>query len=83
MVFYDLTTFYFDSEVQKEEALRHLGFGRDGKIGKTQILFSLGEDRPQVHKLSIYFEQFIWKNCLHSKWSYHSKLPALPFIGRN
>ncbi len=48
VVFYDVTTFYFDSEVQKEGALRQLGFGKDGKIGKTQILFSLLIDRNKV-----------------------------------
>ncbi len=48
VVFYDVTTFYFDSEVQKEGALRQLGFGKDGKIGKTQILFSLLIDKNKV-----------------------------------
>jgi len=48
VVFYDVTTFYFDSEVQKESALRQLGFGKDGKIGKTQILFSLLIDKNKV-----------------------------------
>lgn len=48
VVFYDVTTFYFDSEDQKEGALRQLGFGKDGKIGKTQILFSLLIDKNKV-----------------------------------
>ncbi|MEO7769278.1 MAG: IS1634 family transposase [Ferruginibacter sp.] len=48
VVFYDVTTFYFDSEVEKEGALRQLGFGKDGKIGKTQILFSLLIDKNKV-----------------------------------
>jgi transposase len=48
VVFYDVTTFYFDSEVQKEGALRQLGFGKDGKIGQTQILFSLLIDKNKV-----------------------------------
>jgi hypothetical protein len=48
VVFYDVTTFYFDSEVQKEGALRQLGFGKDGKIGKTQILFSLLIDKNKI-----------------------------------
>ncbi len=48
VVFYDVTTFYFDSEVQKEGALRQLGYGKDGKIGKTQILFSLLIDKNKV-----------------------------------
>jgi transposase len=41
VVFYDVTTFYFASEVEKEGELRQLGFGKDGKIGKTQILFCM------------------------------------------
>ncbi len=41
VVFYDVTTFYFQSEVEKEDELRQKGFGKDGKIGKTQILFSM------------------------------------------
>jgi len=48
VVFYDVTTFYFDSDVQKDGALRQLGFGKDGKIGKTQILFSLLIDKNKV-----------------------------------
>jgi hypothetical protein len=48
VVFYDVTTFYFDSEVQQDGALRQLGFGKDGKIGKTQILFSLLIDKNKV-----------------------------------
>lgn len=48
VVFYDVTTFYFQSEVQDNEALRQMGFGKDGKIGKTQILFSLLIDKNKV-----------------------------------
>ena len=48
VVFYDVTTFYFDSEVQQAGALRQLGFGKDGKIGQTQILFSLLIDKNKV-----------------------------------
>ena len=48
VVFYDVTTFYFDSEVQQEGALRQLGFGKDGKVGKTQILFSLLIDKNKI-----------------------------------
>lgn len=44
VVFYDVTTFYFESEVEKEGELRQMGFGIDGKIGNTQILF-LYDDR--------------------------------------
>ena len=41
VVFYDVTTFYFSSEVEVEGALRQKGFGKDGKVGKTQILFCM------------------------------------------
>jgi len=39
IVFYDVTTFYFDSG--KEDDFRQKGFGKDGKIGKTIIVFGL------------------------------------------
>lgn len=45
VVFYDVTTFYFHSEVEKEDQLRQMGFGKDGKIGKTQILFCMMIDQ--------------------------------------
>lgn len=45
LVFYDVTTLYFDSEDEKEGELRQNGFGKDGKIGKTQILFCMLIDR--------------------------------------
>ena len=45
IVFYDVTTFYFDSEVEEAESLRQKGFGKDGKIGKTQILLGLLLDK--------------------------------------
>lgn len=45
LVFYDVTTFYFHSEVEKEGELRQMGFGKDGKIGKTQILFCMMIDQ--------------------------------------
>jgi transposase len=48
VVFYDVTTFYFDSDKVVEGALRQKGFGKDGKIGKTQILFSLLIDKNKV-----------------------------------
>ena len=45
VVFFDVTTFYFQSEIVKQDQLRQMGFGKDGKIGKTQILFSLMIDK--------------------------------------
>lgn len=47
VVFYDVTTFYFASEVEQEDKLRQMGFGKDGKIGKTQILFCMMIDRSK------------------------------------
>lgn len=47
IVFYDVTTFYFESEVEKEGELRQMGFGKDGKIGHTQILFCMMIDRDK------------------------------------
>lgn len=39
VVFYDVTTFYFDSSL--EDGFREKGFGKDGKIGKTIIVFGM------------------------------------------
>lgn len=39
LVFYDVTTFYFDSD--KEDGFRENGFGKDGKIGNTIVTFGL------------------------------------------
>lgn len=39
IVFYDVTTFYFDSN--KEDGFREKGFGKDGKIGKAIVAFGL------------------------------------------
>ena len=47
VVFYDVTTFYFESEVEKEGELRQMGFGKDGKVGNTQILFCMMIDRDK------------------------------------
>lgn len=45
LVFYDVTTFYFDSQVEQPGKLRQMGFGKDGKIGKTQVVFGMLVDR--------------------------------------
>ena len=47
VVFYDVTTFYFDSEIEKEDALRQKGFSKDGKIGNTQVVMGLLIDRDK------------------------------------
>jgi transposase len=41
VVFYDVTTLYFESEKELSNNLRQKGFGKDGKIGQTQILFCM------------------------------------------
>lgn len=55
VVFYDVTTLYFDSELEKENSKREKGFSKDGKIGKTQILFCILIDR---HKQPIGYRIF-------------------------
>jgi hypothetical protein len=47
VVFYDVTTLYFDSDVEVEEKLRQKGFSKDGKVGKTQILFCMLIDQDK------------------------------------
>jgi transposase len=54
VVFYDVTTFYFESSVEKEGHLRQKGFGKDGKIGNTQVVFGMLIDKnkhPVYYKL--------------------------------
>jgi hypothetical protein len=45
VVFYDVTTFYFESNVEREDSLRQIGFSKDGKLGNTRILFGLLIDK--------------------------------------
>lgn len=45
VVFYDVTTFYFESEIEQEGALRQKGFSKDGKIGSTQVVFAMLIDK--------------------------------------
>jgi transposase len=47
VVFYDVTTFYFESDVEKEGELRQMGFEKNCKIGHTQILFSMLIDKDK------------------------------------
>jgi len=47
VVFYDVTTLYFESEVEKEGSIRQKGFSKDGKIGTTQVLFTLLIDKQK------------------------------------
>jgi len=55
VVFFDVTTIYFDSQVEEEGALRQKGFSKDGKIGKTQVVFALLID---IHKNPIGYELY-------------------------
>lgn len=45
VVFYDVTTFYFESEVEQPDSLRQKGFSKDGKIGSTQVVFAMLIDK--------------------------------------
>jgi len=50
VVFYDVTTMYFESEVEYETGNRQLrkkGFSKDGKVGNTQVLFCMMIDRDK------------------------------------
>lgn len=48
VVFYDVTTLYFDSEKEVKDSLRQKGFSKDGKIGQTQIVFGLLIDKNKL-----------------------------------
>jgi len=47
VVFYDVTTLYFDSHQEKEGALRQKGYSKDGKAHKTQIVLGLMVDKSR------------------------------------
>ena len=47
VVYYDVTTFYFDSEKEQQGTLRQKGFSKDGKMGKTQVLMGLLIDKQK------------------------------------
>ena len=36
-----VTTFYFDRTVEQQDTIRQKGFSKDGKIGKTQVVFGM------------------------------------------
>ncbi|MDB5142893.1 MAG: family transposase [Mucilaginibacter sp.] len=71
VVFYDVTTFYFESEQETEGALRQKGFSKDGKIGNTQVLMGLLIDKDkqpvayQVYKGDLY-EGHTFKDALNA-----------------
>ena len=45
VVFYDVTTLYFESQVEQDGALRQKGYSKDGKAHKTQIVLGLLVDK--------------------------------------
>jgi transposase len=47
LVFYDVTTLYFESQKEEEGTLRQKGYSKDGKAGKTQIVLGLLVDNQR------------------------------------
>ncbi len=45
VVFYDVTTLYFESQIEQEDALRQKGYSKDGKAHKTQVVLGLLVDK--------------------------------------
>lgn len=45
VVFYDVTTLYFDSQVEEEDSIRKKGYSKDGKARKTQIVLGILVDK--------------------------------------
>jgi transposase len=45
VVFYDVTTLYFDSQIETEESIRQKGYSKDGKAQKTQIVLGILVDK--------------------------------------
>jgi transposase len=45
VIFYDVTTLYFDSQIEEEGNLRQKGYSKDGKCHNTQIVLGLLVDK--------------------------------------
>ncbi len=45
VVFYDVTTLYFDSQAERPDSLAQKGFSKDGKAHKTQVVLGLLVDK--------------------------------------
>lgn len=45
VVFYDVTTLYFESQIEQDDALRQKGYSKDGKAHKTQLVLGLLVDK--------------------------------------
>ena len=41
VVFYDVTTLYFESQKEQEGSLRQKGYSKDGKAHKTQVVLGV------------------------------------------
>ena len=41
LVFYDVTTLYFESSLQPDDGLHQAGFSKDGKTAESQIVLGL------------------------------------------
>ena len=47
VVFYDVTTLYFESQTEQDDALRQKGYSKDGKAHKTQVVLGLLVDKSR------------------------------------
>ncbi len=47
VVFYDVTTLYFESQVENDDDLRQKGYSKDGKATKTQVVLGLLVDKSR------------------------------------
>jgi transposase len=45
VVFYDVTTLYFDSQLEQQDSIRKKGYSKDGKAHKTQVVLGLLVDK--------------------------------------
>ncbi|HIP37608.1 MAG TPA: hypothetical protein EYG85_12225 [Crocinitomix sp.] len=45
VVFYDVTTLYFECTQEEENSLRQKGYSKDGKAHKTQVVLGLLVDK--------------------------------------
>jgi len=55
IVFYDVTTLYFDSQQERENTLAKKGYSKDGKVGKNQVVLGMFIDK---HKQPIGYQLF-------------------------
>jgi transposase len=48
VVFYDVTTLYFESMIEDEDNIRQKGYSKDGKANKTQVVLGLLVDKMRT-----------------------------------